>query len=195
MNILYSIVYFSIAKSCEKLYNSCGDIMKQFLEIGKLNSTHGIKGELKMMLWCDGIDYLKQFKVLYLDNKGERPLIISWVRAQKNLAVIKFEGIDSIEKAEEIKGRIVYGNRNDVSIDENSNYIADLIGCRIVDIDTEEEYGEVTDVVNYGSCDIYDVKSNKKHTLIPAIPDIVKEIDVDHQLIRIKKMKGLFDEN
>lgn len=170
-------------------------MMKQFLEIGKLNNTHGVKGELKLTLWCDGIDYLKQFKVLYLNNKGDSPLKVSSVRAQKDLAIIKFEGIDSIEKAEEIKGRILYCDRDDAQIDENANYIADIIGCRVVDIDTEEEYGKVSDVVNYGSCDIYDVKADKKHILIPAIPDIVKEIDVEYQVIRIKKMKGLFDEN
>jgi len=169
--------------------------MKQFLEIGKLNNTHGIRGELKLTLWCDGIDYLKQFKVLYLDNKGNKPLKVTSVRAQKDLAIVKFEGIDSIEKAEEIKGRILYCDRDDAQIDENANYIADIIGCRVVDIDTEEVYGKVSDVVNYGSCDIYDVKSDKKHILIPAIPDIVKEIDVEYQVIRIKKMKGLFDEN
>ena len=44
--------------------------MKQYLEVGKLNNTHGVKGELKMLLWCDGIDYIKQFKILYLDSNG-----------------------------------------------------------------------------------------------------------------------------
>ena len=46
--------------------------MKQFLEVGKLNNTHGIKGELKMQLWCDDINYLKQFKTLYFDDNGQK---------------------------------------------------------------------------------------------------------------------------
>ena len=90
---------------------------------------------------------------------------------------------------------MLYCNRDDAVIDENANYIADLIGCYIVDIDTEEEYGQVKDVLNYGSCDIYDVESYGKHTLIPAIPDVVKEINTEYKVIRIKNMKGLFDEN
>lgn len=169
--------------------------MKRYLEVGKINNTHGIKGELKLTLWCDGIDYLKQFDVLYLDDKGEKPIKVLSVRPQKNTAIIKLESIDTIERAEQLKGRILYCNRDDAEIDENANYIADLIGCYVVDIDTEEEYGRVDDVLNYGSCDIYDIESWGKHTLIPAIPDIVKEINTKYQVIRIKKMKGLFDEN
>lgn len=169
--------------------------MKQFLEIGKLNNTHGIKGEMKMLLWCDGIDYLKQFEFLYLDDKGENQLRLLSARASKNTAIVRFDGVDSIEKAEKIKGKILYCDRSDAEIDEDANYIADLIGCRIVDTDTGTQYGKVCDVVNYGSCDIYDVFDGEKHKLIPAIEDVVRDIDVENRLITIKNMKGLFDEN
>ena len=169
--------------------------MKQFLEVGKLNNTHGIKGELKMQLWCDDINYLKQFNTLYFDGKGEKSVDVLSVRPQKNLAIVKLKGIDTIEQAEEIKGKILYCNRDDASIDEEANYIADLIGCYVVDIDSDEEYGRVVDVLNYGSCDIYDTLSNGKHILIPATPDIVKKINTEYQVIKIKAMKGLFDEN
>lgn len=177
------------------IYNVIGDNMKQFLEVGKVNNTHGIRGELKFTLWCDDINYLKQFDVLYLDDKGEKPVKVLAVRPQKNLAILKLEGINTIEQAEELKGKVLYGNRDDVKIDEDANYIADLIGCYVVDIDTEEEYGQVKDVLNYGSCDIYDIESWGRHMLIPATPDIVKEINTEYQVIRIKKMKGLFDED
>ncbi|MCI9145020.1 MAG: 16S rRNA processing protein RimM [Eubacterium sp.] len=169
--------------------------MKQFLEVGKVNNTHGIKGELKFTLWCDDINYLKQLNVLYLDDKGEKPVKIISVRPQKNIAILKLENINTIEQAEALKGRVLYCNRDDAVIDENANYIADIIGCYVVDVDTEEEYGQVKDVLNYGSCDIYDIESWGKHTLIPATPDIVKEINTEYQVIRIKKMKGLFDED
>lgn len=187
--------HFSIAKRSERIYNSLGDKMKQYLEIGKINNTHGIKGELKLTLWCDDIDYLKQFEVLYLDDEGKNSVELLSVRPQKNLAIIRLKGIDTIEQAEELKGKVLYGNRDDAEIDEDANYIADLIGCYVVDIDTEEEYGKVVDVLNYGSCDIYDIESWGKHTLIPAIEDVVKEINTEYKVIRIKAMKGLFDEN
>lgn len=169
--------------------------MKQYLEVGKINNTHGVRGEMKLQLWCDGIEYLKQFKRLYFDSEGKKEIGLLSVRAQKNLAIIKLDGIDSIEKAEKLKGSVLYGNRDDAVIDEHSNYIADLIGCYVVDIDSEEEYGKVVDVLNYGSCDIYDIESWGKHKLVPATPDIVKEINTEYQVIKIKRMKGLFDED
>lgn len=169
--------------------------MKQYLEVGKINNTHGVKGEMKLMLWCDDIEYLKQFDVLYLDDNGSQSVKVVSVRPQKNNAIIRLEGVDTIEQAEELKGKLLYCDRDDAEIDEDANYIADLIGCYVVDIDTEEEYGKVVDVVNYGSCDIYDIESWGKHSLIPAAPDIVKDINTEYKVIRIKAMKGLFDEN
>ena len=61
--------------------------MKQFLEVGRLVNTHGIKGEMKLEMWCDGIEYLKQLKTLYLDDKGQSPLSVVSVRPQKNHAL------------------------------------------------------------------------------------------------------------
>ncbi|MGN1123930.1 MAG: ribosome maturation factor RimM [Eubacterium sp.] len=192
----FAIIFInSIAKKNKRIYNILGDVMKQYLEVGKINNTHGIKGEIKMLLWCDDIDYLKQFKTLYFDENGEKPVKVLSARAQKNMAILKLEGIDSIEQAQMLKGAVLYGNREDAVIDEDANYIADLIGCYVVDIDTEEEYGRVCDVLNFGSCDIYDTESWGRHTLIPAIPDIVKEINTEYKVIRIKPMKGLFNED
>ena len=169
--------------------------MKQYLELGKINNTHGLKGEVKFELWCDDVAYIKQLKTVYLDDKGNRALTLVAARPQKQQAILKFAEITTIEQAEELKNKVLYCNRDDAVIDENAHYLADIIGCYVVDIDTEEEYGKVVDVLNYGSCDIYDVESWGKHTLIPAIDEVVKEINTEYQVIRIQPMKGLFDED
>lgn len=182
-----------------KSYNKCkiiiGDIMKQYLEIGKLINTHGIKGEMKLELWCDDIEYLKQFKILYLDENGNQAQNVVSVRPQKNHAIIKFEEITSIDMAESLKGRVLFCNRDDAEIDEDANYVADIIGCRVMHTENKTEYGEVADVLNYGASDILDIVQNEKHCYIPVIPDIVKGIDSESQIIRIIPMKGLFDED
>ncbi|MBR6392797.1 MAG: 16S rRNA processing protein RimM [Eubacterium sp.] len=169
--------------------------MKQYLEIGKVNNTHALKGELKLEMWCDGIDFLKQLNSVYLDEKGSGKLTLVSARPQKNIAIIKLAEINTVEEAEKLKGKVLYCNRNDVKIEDDAHFLADIIGCYVVDIDTEEEYGKIVDVMNYGSCDIYDVESWGKHTLIPAIPEVIKEINTEYQVVRIKPMKGLFDEN
>lgn len=169
--------------------------MKQFLEIGKVNNTHGLKGEIKLSMWCDGIDYLKQLNTVYLDDKGNKSLTLLSARQQKNIAILKFEEITTVEQAETLKNKVLYCNRDDATIDEDAHYLADIIGCYMVDADTEEEYGKIVDVLNYGASDIYDVESWGKHTLVPAIPEIIKEINTEYQVVRVKPMKGLFDEN
>ncbi len=169
--------------------------MKQYLEIGKVNNTHGLKGEVKMLMWCDGIDYIKQLQTLYLDDDGKESITLLSARQQKNVAILKFAEITTIEAANELKNKILYCNRDDAEIDENSHYLADIIGCTVIDVDTDEKYGEIVDVLNYGASDIYDVNMQAKHILIPAIDDIVKEIDTENRVVYIKPMKGLFDEN
>ena len=169
--------------------------MKQFLEIGKLINTHGIRGEMKLELWCDDIEYVKQFKTLYLADNGADSLTLLSARPQKNHAIVKFAEITSIDEAEKFKNSIVYCNRDDAEIDEDANYIQDLIGCLVVHAERNEEYGKVADVVNYGASDILDVENDKKHSYIPVIPDIVQEIDTENELIKIIPMKGLFDED
>lgn len=169
--------------------------MEKYLELGRINNTHGLKGEVKCTLWCDDISYAKQLDKVYLDKNGKRSLTLISARPQKNIAILKFEEITTVEMAEELKGKIIYCDRDDAVIDDDSYYLADIIGCYVVDIDTEEEYGKIVDIQNYGSCDIYDVESWGKHTLIPAIPDVIKEINTEYQVVRIKPMKGLFDED
>ncbi len=169
--------------------------MKQYLEVGKITNTHGIKGELKLELWCDDIDYIRQFKTLYTDDKGKNALTLFSARQQKNCAILKFSEINSVEEALPYKNKILFGNRGDAKIDKNANYIQDLIGCYVVDMNTNEEYGRVEDVVNYGASDILDIESWGKHRYVPMIPDIIKEINTEYQVIRILPMKGLFDEN
>ena len=174
-----------------RLYN----IMKEYLEIGKVNNTHGLKGEVKLEMWCDGVEFIRQLKTVYLDDKGNKSLTVSNARPQKNIAIIKFAEINSIEQAQELKNKVLYCNRNDVQLDEGAYYLADVIGCRVVDIESGREYGKIADIMNYGSSDIYDVVKDKKHYLIPAIDEVVKEVNTEKQIVLIKAMKGLFDED
>lgn len=167
--------------------------MKLYLEIGKVNNTHGIKGEVKLAMWCDDISYIKQLKYIYLDDKGRDRLTLLSARQQKNIAILKFDGINSIEQAENLKNKVLYCNRDDAEIDEDSYYLADIIGCIVKDIDTDCEYGKIVDVMNYGAGDIYDVKNGSAHHLIPAIDEVVKNVDTANGIVLIKNMKGLFE--
>lgn len=167
--------------------------MEQYLEIGKVVSTHGLRGELRVDPWCDSPQFLCQFKTLYL-KKGETKLSVS-SRPHKTIAIVKAKGIDTIEEAEKLRGRVLYINRSDARLAPGEYFIQDLIGLDVIDIDTSKSYGKITDVLKTGANDVYQVTDEKKKDyLIPVIDDVVKEIDINGGKVLIKPLKGIFDD-
>lgn len=167
--------------------------MEQYLEIGKVVSTHGLRGELRVDPWCDSPQFLCQFKTLYL-KKGETKLSVS-SRPHKTIAIVKAKGIDTIEEAEKLRGRVLYINRSDARLAPGEYFIQDLMGLDVIDIDTSKSYGKITDVLKTGANDVYQVTDEKeKDYLIPVIDDVVKEIDINGGKVLIKPLKGIFDD-
>ena len=167
--------------------------MEQYLEIGKVVSTHGLRGELRVDPWCDSPQFLCQFKTLYL-KKGETKLSVS-SRPHKTIAIVKAKGIDTIEEAEKLRGRVLYINRSDARLAPGEYFIHDLMGLDVIDIDTSKSYGKITDVLKTGANDVYQVTDEKKKDyLIPVIDDVVKEIDINGGKVLIKPLKGIFDD-
>lgn len=167
--------------------------MEQYLEIGKVVSTHGLRGELRVDPWCDSPQFLCQFKTLYLKN-GETKLSVS-SRPHKTIAIVKAKGIDTIEEAEKLRGRVLYINRSDARLAPGEYFIQDLMGLDVIDIDTSKSYGKITDVLKTGANDVYQVTDEKKKDyLIPVIDDVVKEIDINGGKVLIKPLKGIFDD-
>lgn len=168
-------------------------MVKKFLEGGKIVGTHGVRGEMRVECWCDSPQFLAQFKTLYFDEGKEKIKVQS--RAHKNMVLIKMPNVDTIEQADLLRGKILYIKRTDIKLEEGVNFVQDLIGLQVIDSDSGEVYGVVNDVLRTGSNDVYEMKDkNNKMFYIPAIPDIIDEIDVDGGEIRITPMKGLFSD-
>lgn len=168
-------------------------MVKTFLEIGKIVGTHGLKGEVRIEPWCDSPEFLSQLKTLYFDG-GKTAVKVS-CRPHKRIAIAKLKGVDTVEQAELLRGKVLWMNRNDASLEEGEYYIQDLMGCKAVDIDSNVEYGIITDVFKTGANDVYEVTDNKSSKyLIPVIPDVVKNVDVYSGEIKIKPLKGIFDD-
>ena len=114
--------------------------MKQFLETGRITGTHGLKGEVRVQPWADSPEFLAEFDELYLD-KGARKIEISSSRVHKSMLIMKIKGIDSIEQADGLRNKILYMNRDDVELDDDTYFIQDLIGLDVIDDDTGEKLG------------------------------------------------------
>ncbi|MDR0920553.1 MAG: ribosome maturation factor RimM [Oscillospiraceae bacterium] len=165
---------------------------KQYLEICQIVTVHGLKGEVKANPWCDSPEMLSEFDKLYTDDTGKNTLEIVSSRVQKSQVIIKFSGFDTVEQAETLRNKILYADRNDFLLPENSYFIQDLIGLEVVDIDTGKNYGVITDVLQTGANDVYVVKGEKE-VLVPSIADVVIETNIDGNFIKIRPLNGLFD--
>ena len=104
-----------------------------YLQTGKIVSTHGVHGEVKLLPWADGPEFLLQFHTLYLDG---RPYQVEQSRVQKTCVLLKLEGIDTVEAASALRDKIVSIARADAKLPEGSLFIADLLGLPVYDGET-----------------------------------------------------------
>ena len=166
---------------------------KQFLEIGQIVNTHGLKGEVKVMPWCDSPEFLCAFKKLYLKN-GDT-VDVTNARVQKKMVILKIKGVNSIEQADVMRNTILYMNRSDIELDEDVFFWQDILNCTVIDADTGKEYGKITDILETGANDVYQITDKDgKNYLIPVIDDVVVSTDIDSEIVTIRPLKGIFDD-
>ncbi|HJD33063.1 MAG TPA: ribosome maturation factor RimM [Candidatus Mediterraneibacter tabaqchaliae] len=166
--------------------------MEQFLQVGVISSTHGIRGEVKVFPTTDDPMRFKKLKKVLLDTGRERlELEVQSVRFFKQFAIVKFKGIDNINDIERYKGKGLFVPREDaVPLGEDEYYIADLIGMEVF---TEDgHFGVVRDVMETGANEVYIVESDKHgEVLIPAIRQCVLDVNVEEKKMKIRLMDGL----
>jgi len=166
--------------------------MEQFLQVGAITSTHGIRGEVKVFPTTDDPARFKKLKKVILDmGKRQIEMEIQSVRFFKQFVIIKFKGIDNINDVEQYKGGALFVNREDaVRLEENEYYIADLIG---MDVFTQEgHFGVVKDVMETGANEVYIIDSDAHgEVLVPAIRQCIEEVDVENGKMQIRLLEGL----
>lgn len=167
-------------------------MLKKYLEAGKIVGTHGIRGEVRVDPWCDSPEFFCRLKKVYLKN-GETMLSVK-SRPHKNIAIMKIDGVDSIETAENFLGKVVYMDREQAKLPENTYFIADLIGLEVRDAENGSVYGKITEVFKTGANDVYEIDNGGKKYLIPVIDQVVKTINPAEGYVDILPMKGIFDD-
>ena len=167
--------------------------MQEFLEIGQIVNTFGIKGMVKVKPFTDDITRFDDLKKVYVEaNKTKKQYEIEEVKYNKDMVLLKFKGIDKVEEAELLRNSYLKVDRKDEpELEEGTYYIVDLIGLNVYS-DEGELLGKVDDIFNNGSCDIYAVKDELgKQLLLPAISDVIKEINLEQKKIVVHILKGL----
>ena len=145
------------------------------------------------MPWCDSPELLCEFDTLY---RGRQHIAMTVERAavQKNMVLMKFAGVDTPEAADALRNAVLYMDRSDVELDEDTHFIQDLLGMSVRDADTGAEYGKLTDVLQTGANDVYEVTApDGRKLLVPVIPQVVLAVDDSADIITIRPLEGLFD--
>lgn len=166
---------------------------KERLEVGQIVNTFGIKGFVKIYPYVDDITRFDNLKKVYIKSKkNDEELQIEEVKYQKNMVLVKFKGIETVENAEKLRNSFVEIDRADaIPLEEGQYFIADLLGLDVF-LDTGEKLGVLEDIYNTGSSDIYVVKNELgKQFLLPYIDEVIKQINLEEGKIIVHIIEGL----
>ena len=160
----------------------------QFVEAGEIVTTHGIKGEVKVMCWLDDPEMLCDFERCQIDGKEFE---IEQCRVQKTCNLVKLSGIDTMEAAQAMRGKKIMLYRED--IDEEVIFAAELIGMEV--FAEGEKIGKIKEVLDYPGNSVYVVKGEHEY-MIPAVKAFILDTDVEANTMQVKLIEGMrSDEN
>ncbi|MBQ4641264.1 MAG: 16S rRNA processing protein RimM [Oscillospiraceae bacterium] len=166
--------------------------MKQiYIDAGEIVTTHGVRGEVKVMTWLDSPEMLCEFDRCRID--GEEYIIES-CRVQKSCNLVKLQGIDTMEDAQAMRGKTLQLYREDM--DDEVIFAADLIGVEV--LSEGVVIGTITDVLSYPGNSVYVIgnATGKDAYMIPAVKEFILSTDIEKNEMHVKLIEGMrSDEN
>ena len=167
----------------------------EWATIGTIVAPFGLRGELKVHLLSDVPDRFSTLKVVYLSRDLTRRTIKDVRPYKGNTLLLKLDGIDDATSAESLRNCDLYIPLSELAqLPPDSYYQHDILNLQVVTL-KGREVGTITEIISTGSNDVYVVTTaSGQQFLIPAIKDVVKQIDLDRHVMYIDPMKGLLDE-
>ncbi len=159
---------------------------KRFLETGRITNAHGVRGEVKIQPWSDTPEFLLGIKSFYIDGREYRSEL---ARIHKNTVIVRFEGVRDVNAAMALKNKVVFIDRDEVSLEEGSYFIQDALGLPVFDV-SGDEIGTLADVLKLPGGDVFVVRG-KGERLIPSNGSFIKEVDIDGGRIVVDLIEGM----
>ena len=159
----------------------------EFLEAGKIVNTHGMKGEVSILPWADSPDFLTGFEHFYID---EKPVLVLSARVQKGCVIATLEDVDDIDAAIKMKNKVIKIKKDNVKLEEGRYFVTDLIGLKVIDNETGETLGILSDVLLLPSNNVYVIKGERE-ILVPAVPEFIVETSLEEGYVKIRLIEGL----
>jgi len=162
----------------------------QLLEAGKIINTHGVRGEVKIDVYCDSAAFLAQFPVLYLQGAPRKVLS---ARPHKHFLLVQFEGVLTVQDAMALKNQLVFLDKADVTLPEGQYFYEEIFGFRVYDAFLEREIGVLDRVLQYPAQDIYVVKDGQREILIPAVAPFYERLDRESRTLFVRTIEGMVE--
>lgn len=164
---------------------------KDMIDVAEVVNTHGLRGEVKLYPRTDYPEFFEEIPGVY-DADGTY-FKITGVKYHKNTVIVKLKGINSVEDAQRLRSKVLYVPRETFDdLPEGTYLIADIIGLEV--IEGEISYGKITDCIQTGSNDVYVVENGiDRPILIPALQNVIEEINIDEAYMKVKLPEGLLD--
>ena len=168
------------------------------IKIGKIVSAQGLKGEVKVYNYSDRPERYEELREIILSGRKtpDRVMEIEKVRYQGNMVILKLKGIDDRNQSEALRDTDICITENDLKeLPEDTFYVRDLIGMKVVDLGEYGELGTVKDVIQNTAQDVYLVSMpGGREIMIPAVKDFIKEVDKEERVIKTTLIPGFVDE-
>ena len=167
--------------------------MQKYFEVGQIVNTFGVMGLVKVKAFTDDLERFEELKKVYVCKKDKLEEVeIEEVKYHKGMVLLKLKGINNMNEAEVLKGLYLKIDRKDAKmLPKDTYFIADLLGLDVYS-DENEHLGKLEDIFNTGANDVYVVKDELgKQLLLPSIPEVIKEIDLENGKIIVHLLKGL----
>lgn len=159
---------------------------KQYLEAGQIVNTHGVRGEVRIQPWADEAAFLTRFRRFYLDG---RPVNVRSCRVHKDMCIAALEGIDDVNAAMALKGKVLFIDRDDARLPAGTVFLQDILGAKVVD-ETGKELGVLDDVMPEPAASVLVVKGERE-ILIPDVSAFVLKKDPDAGLVTVRLIDGM----
>ena len=155
----------------------------EFIEAGEIVTTHGIRGDVKILPWTDTPELLLDFKRICIEN---HEYTVEQCRVQKNCNLLKLSGVDTVEDAQKLRGKVIRVYRGDVSGDVI--FAAELIGVDVYE--SGNNIGKITDVLDYPGNKVYVVTGEHEY-MIPAVKQFILETDIEANTMQVRTIEGM----
>lgn len=164
-----------------------------YTAIGKITNTHGVKGDMKIFPLTDDPDRFFNLRKAYIGEIKEEVLPED-PRIHKGMVLLKFKGLQDINKILRFKGQYIYILDDDrVKLPEGRYYISDLLGCEVIDM-SERKLGTIKDVLQGAANDVYVIDGgNGKEYLIPAVERFIVSVNITDKRIQVDPIEGMIE--